>query len=845
MAEQNNDLYIYGAVRAMTEEGKAAYAEQVYDEQAGRFQSDMNAEFREDISKLDRESKQDIQALDEGKVDNVAFTEYKDEVTETYGENKDIAEFAKVITDSEGRILEGTRPDGTKYFPKDVQAPNIARTEAAVSEITEQVERTEEKLSLGEVDGEMQYPSDIYGFLDTSEFIKVNLDMENRVLSGVRKDGTYYFSRLSADHLEMTRSMLEDFMKGAQENNLSLIDANIATSMESEESMEYLHVVKDADGRIIAAVSTDGSYVISKLIAKTINLDKTAVKQLEEMLTEDGFSPDISDLEDAIAANTSAIESLSGTVTDLSSQVTTSQSTIMGAATELVNQKTTNIEYSQLSQACKDSISGSQGGTITNNADEEDLTASGGALHFKDRDGTSGMAYVILRKNIDTNTGSPTYGKNILNPSWLDNKDNTIFVIQYDFDLYGQTITLGSNVILRFNGGAFKNTKQTNDAVDWATIKLNNTTVIDSDYWCFYNCKFTNKNTSSRYVDKFRLRWIGIQDDGQDKYPLFMKLYDMIGEILTGTSTSYKPNFTISGTILCNFNGIYIPTSMNLYGENEAVIQFSDNQGSYCVCISKQTSVHNIKFKHQRNINGVNDYAGAIVAIDSRLRNDDIALDPIGINVFENLSIEGTWLPNGGTCQCTGLSIIGSDEMYGSASNVSAYFRQIWCDFLYIHYTKIGLKIGLEKNYSVGPLVWGNGVVIDKAFIGASEKCVYCYQTHYGGVGNMSSYGRSRIGWLTGQAMKGDCHIIEIDMFNDFRIDNYMPYDTLSDAEGLAPVGFIRNGGSLKIGWDKAIAVSQQHQNTDFDAIQLDDNTEYRLYNGTLCRSGQVYRRTT
>lgn len=51
MAEQN-DLYIYGAIRAMTGEGKAAYAEQVYDEQAGRFQSDMNAEFRENISEM-------------------------------------------------------------------------------------------------------------------------------------------------------------------------------------------------------------------------------------------------------------------------------------------------------------------------------------------------------------------------------------------------------------------------------------------------------------------------------------------------------------------------------------------------------------------------------------------------------------------------------------------------------------------------------------------------------------------------------------------------------------------------------------------------------------------------
>ena len=52
MAEQNNDLYIYGAVRAMTEEGKAAYAGQVYDESRAQFQSEINASFGADIADM-------------------------------------------------------------------------------------------------------------------------------------------------------------------------------------------------------------------------------------------------------------------------------------------------------------------------------------------------------------------------------------------------------------------------------------------------------------------------------------------------------------------------------------------------------------------------------------------------------------------------------------------------------------------------------------------------------------------------------------------------------------------------------------------------------------------------
>ena len=52
MAEQNNDLYIYGAIRAMTGEGKAAYAEQVYDGTRGQFQSEINDSFGADIADM-------------------------------------------------------------------------------------------------------------------------------------------------------------------------------------------------------------------------------------------------------------------------------------------------------------------------------------------------------------------------------------------------------------------------------------------------------------------------------------------------------------------------------------------------------------------------------------------------------------------------------------------------------------------------------------------------------------------------------------------------------------------------------------------------------------------------
>ena len=51
------DIEIYGAVRAMTGEGKAAYAEQVFDETQGRFQSAINQDLNRAVAGADEKSR--------------------------------------------------------------------------------------------------------------------------------------------------------------------------------------------------------------------------------------------------------------------------------------------------------------------------------------------------------------------------------------------------------------------------------------------------------------------------------------------------------------------------------------------------------------------------------------------------------------------------------------------------------------------------------------------------------------------------------------------------------------------------------------------------------------------
>lgn len=111
-----------------------------------------------------------------------------------------------------------------------------------------------------------------------------------------------------------------------------------------------------------------------------------------------------------------------------------------------------------LSESTKQFINASGGGTINNLADDEDLVSvdkgeSLSVLKFADRaynlETHIGMGYKILRRNIID-------GKNILTQEMV-NQPHTIYMIQYDFDLDGATITLPEGCMFYFQGGSISN----------------------------------------------------------------------------------------------------------------------------------------------------------------------------------------------------------------------------------------------------------------------------------------------------------------------------------------------------------------------------------------------------
>lgn len=71
----------------------------------------------------------------------------------------------------------------------------------------------------------------------------------------------------------------------------------------------------------------------------------------------------------------------------------------------------------------------------------------------------SGLGRIYLRKNV-INVEDPVTG-NIVKMNYLTqsmiSKENTIYIIQYDYSLNGQTIIIPDNCVLKFEGGSLKN----------------------------------------------------------------------------------------------------------------------------------------------------------------------------------------------------------------------------------------------------------------------------------------------------------------------------------------------------------------------------------------------------
>ena len=147
---------------------------------------------------------------------------------------------------------------------------------------------------------------------------------------------------------------------------------------------------------------------------------------------------------------------------------------------------------------------------IVNFPDNEDLFEKDHMLKFADKEFDSsvwsGLGRVWLRKNIqEVNATNKCLKKciNLLTQEMI-NKANTIYIIQYDYDLNGNTIYIPNNCILWFFGGSISN----------GTLVFNNTLVYPN----FFNIdKYINAKIignwgdgATKFENGFLLYWDGV-----------------------------------------------------------------------------------------------------------------------------------------------------------------------------------------------------------------------------------------------------------------------------------------------------------------------------------------------
>ena len=184
-------------------------------------------------------------------------------------------------------------------------------------------------------------------------------------------------------------------------------------------------------------------------------------------------------------------------------------------------------------------------GNVTNNPDEEDITAEGDTpqtqvLKLKDRAydslNASGKGYKILRKNWQLINGER---KNVLTQDMI-NEPNTVYEIRYDFDLDGEEITIRKECVLKFDGGSFRN----------GTVNFDNTFLTE-------NTKILCKFSGSIANDVLNLSYfVDTAVKEYDCSEAFQSLTDMKKSIYIPDGVFYiKKRITLPQFFTCYGNG--------------------------------------------------------------------------------------------------------------------------------------------------------------------------------------------------------------------------------------------------------------------------------------------------
>jgi hypothetical protein len=218
----------------------------------------------EAINTAKEELSSSITALQEGKVDKEEGKSLiEDEVKECFRviENE---EFIKAIVDSDDKVLFGIyRESGKPYYPLNEMYHVIQNEEyfAAWLDANDKIVfgiridgqiigEIHEVNAMKQVLSSLQKLLDVFSLQENSEYLAVEKDAEDRVLSATYNDGTHYSYNLKSETIDA---------KVDKEQGKSLIDSDVAEANSTLEDPEgRTEIVTDTEDKVLAYRDSEG-----------------------------------------------------------------------------------------------------------------------------------------------------------------------------------------------------------------------------------------------------------------------------------------------------------------------------------------------------------------------------------------------------------------------------------------------------------------------------------------------------------------------------------------------------------------------------------------------------------
>lgn len=203
----------------------------------------------------------------------------------SYVENN--PEYARAYTDAEGKFLWGIKQDGSIEWAKGVPTPVKKYIESLDLKNDEEVERINQLVI--SLLADVKVLTDTYHYVSNSEWACAIVDSEERVLMGIKTDGTFYVPNRDMYHTVSNPEWLKAVVdadnkilfgikrdgtcyipKGITENaRAGLLELTLRISffeeiISEQENFEWVQVVTDSEGKVLEGIGNDGKKYFPK-----------------------------------------------------------------------------------------------------------------------------------------------------------------------------------------------------------------------------------------------------------------------------------------------------------------------------------------------------------------------------------------------------------------------------------------------------------------------------------------------------------------------------------------------------------------------------------------------------